>query len=84
MGNPVAVKVVRNIGNSGLNDILLSCWIRLSIGGEDGMEVMWWDHDAPGDIYHPGGPNFHLVQLLWRLKLIVFMLFSGISFTLFL
>ena len=71
MGSPVAVKVVRNIGNNGL-----SCWIKLGLGGEDGMEIMWRDHGAPGGyIYHPGGPNFHLVQLLWRLKVIVFMLF---------
>ena len=37
------------------------------------------------DINRPDGPNFHLGQLLWRLKVIVFMLkLSGISFTLFL
>ena len=45
MGSPVAVKAVRNIGNNGLYDLLLSCWIKLGIGGEDGMEVMWRDHD---------------------------------------
>ena len=84
MGSPVAVKAVRNIGNNGRYDPLLSCWIKLGIGGEDGMEIMWRDHDARGDIYRPGGPNFHLVQLLWRSKVIVFMLLSGVSFTLFL
>ena len=48
MGSPVAVKAVRNIGCNGLYDIFLSCWIKLGIGGEEGMEVMWRDHDAPG------------------------------------
>ena len=53
MGSPVAVKAVRNIGNNGLYDLLLSCWIKLGIGGEDGMEIMWWDHDSPGGYIPP-------------------------------
>ena len=31
MGSPVTVKEVRNIGNNGLYDLLLSCWIKLGI-----------------------------------------------------
>ena len=75
---PVTVKAVRNIANNGLHDLSLSCWIKLGIGGEDEMEVMWRDHDAPAD------QTFHLIQLLCRLKVIVFVLLSGVSFTLFL
>ena len=63
MGNPVVVKAVMDLGNNGLNDLLLSCWIKLGIRGENGMEIMSWDYDAPGDIYRC--PNFHLVHLLW-------------------
>ena len=48
MDSPVAVKAVRYIGNNGLYDLLLSCWIKLGIGGGDGTDVMWRDHDAPG------------------------------------
>ena len=32
MCSPVTVKAVRNIGNNGLYDLLLSCWIKLGIG----------------------------------------------------
>ena len=42
---------VRNIGKNGFYELLLSCWIKLGMGGEDGMEIMWWDRDAPGGIY---------------------------------
>ena len=48
LGNPVVVKAVMDIGNNGLYDLLLSCWIRLGIGGEDGMEITSRDDDAPG------------------------------------
>ena len=53
MGSPVAVKAVRNIGNNGLYDLLLSCWIKLGIGSGDETEVMWLDHDAPGGYIPP-------------------------------
>ena len=53
VGNPVVVKVVMDIGNNGLYDLLLSCWIKLGIGGEDGMEIMSRDGDAPGGYILP-------------------------------
>ena len=63
MGNPVIVKAVMDIGNNGLYDLLLFCWIKLGIGGEDGME-MSRDDDTRADIYRFGCPDFHFVHLL--------------------
>ena len=34
--------------DNGFYDLLLSCWIKLGIGGEDRMEIMLQDDDAPG------------------------------------
>ena len=53
MGNPVIIKVVMNIGNNGLYDLLLSCWIKLGIGGEDGMTIISRDGDVPGRYIPP-------------------------------
>ena len=36
-----------DIGKNGLYDLLLCCWIKLGIGGEDRMEIMLRDGDAP-------------------------------------
>ena len=83
VGNPVIIKAVIDSGNNGLYDLLLSCWIKLGIGGDDEMGIMSWDGDpSRGD--HPGCPDFRLVHLLWSLNALVFMLLSGILFTLFL
>ena len=52
-GNPVVIKAVMDNGNNGIYDLLLSCRIKLGIGGEDGMEIMSRDDDAPGGYIPP-------------------------------
>ena len=47
-----------------LQDICLSCWGKLGMGGRDGMEIMWQYPDAPGAIYRPAEPSFHPVQMM--------------------
>ena len=49
-GYSVVIKAVMDSGN---NDILLSCWIKLGIGGEDEMEIMSRDGDVPGGYIPP-------------------------------
>ena len=59
---------VRNIGNNGLYDLLLSCWIKLGIGGEDGKEIMWRDHDAPGGCIPPWRPELSSCSAIVEIK----------------
>ena len=47
-----------------LQDIWLSCWGKLGMGGRDGMEIMGQYPDAPGDIYRLAEPSFHPVQMM--------------------
>ena len=61
----LVIKVAMNMGNNGLHDLLISCWIKLGIGGDDGMEITTWDGDAPGGYIRLGCPDFHIVHLLW-------------------
>ena len=42
-----------NIGNNGLYDLLFYSWINLGIGGDDGMEIITRDGDAPGGYIPP-------------------------------
>ena len=65
LGSPVVIKAVMNIGNNGLYDLLFSCWIKLGIGGDDGMGITTQDGDARRDISRLVCPDFHLVHLLW-------------------
>ena len=53
LGSPVIFKVVMAMGNNGLYDPLFHCWITLGIGGDEGMEVMMLDGDAPGGYLLP-------------------------------
>ena len=53
MGSPVVIKVAMSIGHNGFYDLLFSCWIKLGIGGADGMEIMTQDGDAPGGYIPP-------------------------------
>ena len=48
LSDPVAVKVVDNIGNNTLYDCWLSCWEKLAMGGRDGMQTMGQYSDTPG------------------------------------
>ena len=47
LGGRVVFKVVMAMGNNGLYDPLFHCWITLGMEGDDGMEVMTLDGDAP-------------------------------------
>ena len=47
-----------------LQDIWLSCWGKLGMGGRDGMEIMGQYPDALGAIYRPAEPSFHPVQMM--------------------
>ena len=64
LSDPVAVKVVDNIGNNTLYNCWLSCWEKLAMGGRDGMQTMGQYSDTPGVIYHPAEPSFHHVQMM--------------------
>ena len=54
LSDPVAVKVVDNIGNNTLYDCWLSCWEKLAMGGRDGMQTMGQYSDTPGGYIPPG------------------------------
>ena len=53
LGSPVVFKVEMAMGNTGLYDPLFHCWVTLGIGGDEGMEVMTLDGDAPGGYLPP-------------------------------
>ena len=54
LSDPVAVKVVDNIGNNTLYHYWLSCWEKLVMGGRDGMQTMGQYSDTPGGYIPPG------------------------------
>ena len=53
LSDPVAVKVIENIGNNTLCDCWPSCWEKLAMGGRDGMQTMGQYSDTPGGYIPP-------------------------------
>ena len=86
LGDPVAVKTVRNKRNNTLCDVWLSCWDRLDLGVMDRLGTMGHCPGAPGGgaIYRLVEPPFCSAQIMQRLMAFGGVLSSAVMFKLYL